>query len=420
MLYYGDNLDILRHHIPDESVDLIYLDPPFNSNRAYNVLFKETTARGSEAQIEAFEDTWHWGRQRAASLRRDRQAAPHQNVARMLKAMVEGLGHNDVIAYLTMMAIRLVELHRVLKPTGSPLPALRPDGEPLPEGAAGRGLRPAEFRNEIVWKRTDAHSDVAKQFGPSPRHDPLLREDRDAATWNPYLSTTRPSTTIAELVPRRRDGDWPALQPGDMTEPEPGSGQTSTYEWQGRHPRSLGAATQARRWRRSTRPGRSSTRKSGDRLRLQALPGRSKGMPLQDVWDDIRPINSQADERLGYPTQKPLALLERIISASSNPGDIVLDPFCGCGTAVARRPEARPPLDRHRHHPPRHRPDPPPPARCLPRTRRSRSSASRSTSRAPASWRPRTSTSSSGGRSTGSARSPSPARRRAPTRASTA
>src|SRR3990170_4755580 len=118
VLYYGDNLDVLRKYIPDESIDLIYLDPPFNSNRSYNVLFKESTGAGSEAQIEAFEDTWHWGHA-AQEAYEEVVTGSHQLVARMLAAMVDGLGHNDVTAYLTMMAIRLVELHRVLKDSGS-------------------------------------------------------------------------------------------------------------------------------------------------------------------------------------------------------------------------------------------------------------------------------------------------------------
>jgi hypothetical protein len=117
VLYYGDNLDILRNHIADESIDLIYLDPPFNSNRSYNVLFRETTGEASAAQIEAFEDTWNWAG--AAPTYDEVMTGPHQDVARMVKAMVDGLGHNDVTAYLSMMAIRLVELRRVLKPIGS-------------------------------------------------------------------------------------------------------------------------------------------------------------------------------------------------------------------------------------------------------------------------------------------------------------
>ena len=118
VLYYCDNLDILRHHVPNESIDLIYLDPPFNSNRSYNVLFKETSGSSSEAQLEAFEDSWKWGPSARAAYEQI-LTGPHQEVARMLKAMVDGLGHNDMTAYLTMMAIRLVELYRVLKPTGS-------------------------------------------------------------------------------------------------------------------------------------------------------------------------------------------------------------------------------------------------------------------------------------------------------------
>jgi len=144
VLYYGDNLDILREHIPHETIDLVYLDPPFNSNRSYNVLFRESGGAGSGAQIEAFEDTWQWG-QAAQGAYEQVVTGPHQKVARMLQAMVEGLGHNDVTAYLSMMAIRLVELHRVPEGHRLHLPPLRPHGGPVPARAAGLSVRPAKF-----------------------------------------------------------------------------------------------------------------------------------------------------------------------------------------------------------------------------------------------------------------------------------
>src|SRR3972149_2121997 len=161
VLYYGDNLDILRHHIPDDSIDLIYLDPPFNSNRSYNVLFRESSGAASDAQLEAFEDTWHWGD--AARDAYDQViTGANQHVARMLKAMVDGLGYNDVTAYLTMMAIRLVELHSVLKETGSIYLHCDPTTGHYLKVVMDAVFGPKNFRNEIAWQRTNAHNDAGR------------------------------------------------------------------------------------------------------------------------------------------------------------------------------------------------------------------------------------------------------------------
>src|SRR3990172_1325148 len=171
VLYYGDNLDILRHPTPDESVDLISLDPPFNSNRSYNVLFRESSGAASDAQLEAFEDTWHWGD--AARDAYDQViTGPNQHVARMLKAMVDGLGYNDVTAYLTMMAIRLVELHSVLKDSGSIYLHCDPTAGPYLRVLMDAIFGPKNFINEIVWRRSNAHNKLSKQFGPI--HDTIL------------------------------------------------------------------------------------------------------------------------------------------------------------------------------------------------------------------------------------------------------
>ena len=166
-LYYGDNLEVLRDHIPDESVDLIYLDPPFNSNRSYNVLFKEAGKGESPAQIEAFEDTWHPGE---SANRAFEEVAIHgtDDTARLLKAMVDALGHNDVTAYLSMMAVRLIELHRVLKPTGSIWLHCDPTAGHYLKVLMDSIFAPENFVDQVPWKRSSAHSDVtqgAKHFG---------------------------------------------------------------------------------------------------------------------------------------------------------------------------------------------------------------------------------------------------------------
>ena len=332
VLYYGDNLDILRkrEYFPDESIDLIYLDPPFNSNRSYNVLFRESTGAASEAQIEAFEDTWHWGPV-AARAYEEAQSGPHQKVARMLRAMVEGLGHNDVTAYLTMMAVRLVELHRVLKPTGSMYLHCDPTTGHYLKLILDAVFGPTRFRNEIVWRRYGAHNDVgqgSRHFGRV--HDTLLSYARgDHPTWNQGfipLAAQYVASTYRHVEPDtgRRFTTTPLTGPGGAAKGNP------VYEWRGH--------TRAWRYNRETmerldREGRLYYSRTGyprQKLYLE----QSRGVPVQDVWEDVHSLSGAHKERLGYPTQKPLALLERIINASSNPGDIVLDPFCGCGTAV--------------------------------------------------------------------------------------
>ena len=184
-LYYGDNLDVLRDSIATESVDLIYLDPPFNSQASYNVLFKGPSGKGADAQIEAFEDTWHWGEgaERAFS---DVLASPHTQAAELLRAMRSFLGENDLMAYLAMMAVRLMELHRVLKPTGSLYLHCDPTASHylkiLLDGIFGA----QNFRTEIVWKRSAAHSDGKqgrKQHGRI--HDNILFYTKSTQnTWN--------------------------------------------------------------------------------------------------------------------------------------------------------------------------------------------------------------------------------------------
>jgi site-specific DNA-methyltransferase (adenine-specific) len=164
VLYYGDNLHILRHYIPDESIDLIYLDPPFNSQATYNVLFREESGGGSHAQIEAFEDTWHWS-DATAQAYEDVMTGPHQQVARMLRAMVDGLGHNQVTAYLSMMAVRLVELHRTLKDSGSIYLHCDPTASHYLKALMDSIFGPLSFLNEITWKRTHSHGNVGRNFG---------------------------------------------------------------------------------------------------------------------------------------------------------------------------------------------------------------------------------------------------------------
>lgn len=278
-LYFGDNLDILREHIKDESVDLIYLDPPFNSNANYNVLFKTPKGHESAAQIEAFEDTWHWNEQAEREFG-ELVRCSNTNVSEMMQALRRYLGENDMMAYLTMMANRLLELHRVLKPTGSLYLHCDPTASHylkiVLDGVFGKG----NLRNEIIWsykKWAVAESKFSRN------HDVVLyyAKDDELAPFNIQFQPRAASTL-------KRFGNKKIVSGHD---------------------------------------------EDGKRTPSQTLDEESDGVKMSDVWE-IPIIAPSSNERMGYPTQKPLALLERIIQASSNEGDVILDPFCGCGTAV--------------------------------------------------------------------------------------
>ncbi len=332
-LYYGDNLAVLRESIADESVDLVYLDPPFNSNASYNVLFKAPSGEQSRAQIEAFEDTWHWN-ESAERAFDEVVTGPHSDATIMLRAMRSALGENDMMAYLAMMAVRLIELHRVLKPTGSLYLHCDPTAshylKVLLDGTFGF----RSYRSEIVWKRSTSHGNVGRNYGALS--DSLFFYTKtDRYTWNQQFaayseeyeqrfSMVDPDGRRWHSVSLRNPGVRPNLQYPYLAN----NGQTYL-------PHPNGWAVGPERMRRYDDEGRLHfPTRPGGQLRLKEYLDERQGTRLQNLWDDIPAINSQAQERLGYPTQKPLALLERIIATSSNAGDRVLDPFCGCGTTV--------------------------------------------------------------------------------------
>ena len=333
VLYYGNNLGILRRYIPDDSVDLVYLDPPFNSNRDFNVIFKDETGRKSDAQLLAFEDTWHWGPTAEAVYAYLTETARHQGqvpdtVSTLIAALRSAIGANQMMAYLVEMAARLVELRRVLKPTGSLYLHCDPTAgsylRVLLDGIFG----PRFFRNEVVWKRFSAKNDPGR-YGRS--HDVLLFYTKGPRfTWHPEYGPFQDDYVEAnyryvekETGRRYRLGDLTAAKPGGDVD----------YEWHGMRP------YKGRHWAYSHEnmdkmlaAGRIIFRRTGMPVYKRYLD-EQPGVPLQDIWTDIR-LHAGSAERLGYPTQKPQALLERLISASSNRGDVVLDPFCGCGTAL--------------------------------------------------------------------------------------
>ena len=330
-LYYGDNLEILRQHVDDESVDLVYLDPPFNSNANYNVLFKERSGEESPAQIKAFTDTWEWTQESERTFEQEIILNPETppNVKNMIDAFRQFIGSNAMMAYLVMMTPRLVELRRVLKPTGSIYLHCDPTASHylklLMDGIFGK----RQFRNEIVWRRTNAKGLSFKGY---PRnHDILLYYSKGSMDfrWNrPF----RPhgAEYVEQFYRHIEPGTGRRYRLSDLTNPNRNR-PNLTYEWNGH--------TRVWRWTRERMQGAhdngiicySSTGLAQQKRYFDEM----QGNPADTIWEDIKPVQARSKERLGYPTQKPLALLERIIEASSNEGDVVLDPFCGCGTAVA-------------------------------------------------------------------------------------
>ena len=339
-LFYGDNLSVLRESIADESVDLVYLDPPFNSNASYNVLFKSPSGEQSAAQIEAFDDTWHWN-QSAALAFDEVLTGQHSDAAIMLKAMRAALSENDLMAYLAMMTVRLIELHRVLKDTGSLYLHCDPTASHYLKIILDSIFGPLNFRSEITWKRQTAHSDTTTKFATV--NDCILFF---AKTKNTKFNVIRAPLDEAyiEKFYKHTDSNGRRYQLDNIAAPE-GGGMSAIrkdtgkpngwYVWKGFDPPPRG-------WRYS--PETMAKLDMEDRLyypsdksqriRLKRYLDENEGQVVSNVWTDIPPLSGAAREALGYPTQKPLALLERIIAASSNLGDVVLDPFCGCGTTV--------------------------------------------------------------------------------------
>jgi len=327
-LYYGDNLVMLQR-IPDESVDLVYLDPPFNSNQNYNVLFKERDGVKAAAQMLAFDDTWTWDEAAARSY--DGVLSRGGRIADAMVAFRAYLGTSDMLAYLAMMAPRLIELRRVMKPVASLYLHCDPTASHYLKLLLDSIFGPENFRNEIIWKRTSAHSS-ARRYGPV--HDVLLFYGKSSATkWIGGFQAYSDEYIRARF---RRDDSGRYFKDADLTGSGVRNGETG-QAWRGFDPTAKG-----RHW--AYRPEELEhmdaqgcvywPRSKDGWPRLKQYLDEMQGVPLQDVWTDIPPLNSQAAERLGYPTQKPEALLRRIIEASTDKGDVVLDPFCGCGTTI--------------------------------------------------------------------------------------
>ena len=365
LLYYGDNLDVLRRHVKDETVDLVYLDPPFNSNASYNVLFAEQNGSQAAAQIKAFEDTWRWDQ--AAAQAYEQVVETGGSVSEALQAFRKLLGPSNVLAYLAMMAPRLAELRRVLKPTGSIYLHCDPTASHYLKLLMDAVFDASNFRSEIIWRRTGTHGKVHRY---APIHDTIFFYSKSAAyKWRfpkrPYMKGH-----VEQYFVRDEQGWRTAYYGNVLTGPGLRRGE-SGQPWQGFDPSAKGRhwaipksilddleedmseLTQHQKLQRLLELGhiRIEEGQSWPIYQRHLRPGDGQAVP--DIWafqpytestvfgtdkgidEDIRWLSPGDQERLGYPTQKPEALLERIIRASSDEGDTVLDPFCGCGTTIA-------------------------------------------------------------------------------------
>jgi DNA modification methylase len=331
-LYYGDNLTIMRSLL-SSSVDLIYLDPPFNSQRNYNLIYSKLTGQPVPEQEEAFCDAWEMDPEKEEMVRRMpivfREYGADDDLIQFWRAWIDALRHTQprLLAYLVYMSYRLFEMRRILKSTGSIYLHCDPTAshyiKVIMDGIFGHN----NFRNEIVWQRTGAHSD-ARRWG-RVTDNLLFYTKSDKWTWHqeyvPY------STEYVAERYKYQDDDGRRYWRNTMTAAGPGPARTFRGETleppAGTHWRF--SQTEIERMEAENRIYYSPSGKPY----VKSYLDERKGRPVQNVWTDITMTKSGA-ERLGYPTQKPIALLKRIIGASSNPGDVVFDPFAGCGTAV--------------------------------------------------------------------------------------
>jgi DNA modification methylase len=334
VLYYGDNLEILRRYIENESVDLVYLDPPFKSDQDYNILFAERNGSRAAAQIKAFEDTWHWDKVSAAAYQEIVETGPTR-VSQVMQAFRTFLGETDMMAYLAMMAPRLVELHRALKPTGSIYLHCDTAASHYLKMLMDAVFGPYNFRNEISWQRSQTRSSISRIFKRA--HDIILFYSKTGDYRFDLQYKELSEASLKQYTKKDKRGFYrlvPVVVSGRR------KGETGKT-WRGIDPNLRGKS--GSHW--LTVPAKLEDyekkgllvwpKKTTGLPQLKYYLEDNKGVPVTDFWGDIDLISPSSVESLGYPTQKPEALLERIIQASSSEGDLVLDPFCGCGTAIA-------------------------------------------------------------------------------------
>lgn len=349
-LYYGDNLTIMQR-MPKDAVDLIYLDPPFNSKKTYNLSYRKMTGKPVPEQVDAFCDTWEMDPEKEAAANAMpllmRQHGVEDYYVKFWTLWIKALRDTQphLLAYLIYMVQRLLHMKSILKPTGSIYLHCDPTAshyiKVMMDGIFGH----QNFRSEIIWKRTSSHNS-ATRWGPV--HDVILFYSKtDNFTWN---RVSQPYDEAYVNGFYRSEDEKGRFRLGDLTGAGTRTGD-SGKPWKGVDPTKAG-----RHWAVPAVPGLTkeeikalTVQERLDALEEQGLihwPKKGaipqfkryldpdKGVAAQDVITDIDPISPHARERLGYPTQKPLALLDRIINASSDPGDIVFDPFCGCGTTI--------------------------------------------------------------------------------------
>ncbi|MDH6061331.1 DNA methyltransferase [Chrysosporum bergii ANA360D] len=329
-LYYGDNLEVLRRYIKDESVDLCYIDPPFNSKRNYNQIYNNV-GKEDQAQAQAFVDTWQWddhANQALSEILTNYHGLFTKQCVDLISGLKKVLATGSLLAYLVSMALRITEIHRVLKPTGSFYLHCDPTASHylkliLDAVFCSQG---GDFLNEIVWKRTSGHSDSGR-YGNV--HDVIFYYCKSPKnTWNQVYQQY--DENYIEKYYRYQDEDGRKWMSSDLSAAGL-SGGGYQYEWKGI----------VKLWRcpKETMEKLDSEGRiyyTRNRIpRIKRYLDESKGLPMQDTWNDVEALRSWHKELLGYPTQKPEALLERIIQASSNENDIILDAYCGCGTTVA-------------------------------------------------------------------------------------
>lgn len=327
-LYYGDNLEVLRKYIKDESIDLCYIDPPFNSKRNYNQIYNNL-GKEDQAQAQAFVDTWTWdnhANEALEEIQSNYQGKFTSQTIDLIDGLTKVLGKGSLLAYLVSMTLRIVEIHRVLKSTGSFYLHCDPTASHylkivLDAIFCSQG---GDYIAEITWERTSAHSD-SKTFANTT--DVMFLYSKRTLMFNQQFKPY--SEEYLKKYYKHQDGKGRFLD-RDLTAGGL-SGGGYNYDWKGI--KKLWRCPIETMQKYEEQNKLYYTRNGTPRLKqyLEEMPG----VPLTNLWNDIPPINSQASERLGYPTQKPEALLERIIKASSNKGDVILDAYCGCGTTIA-------------------------------------------------------------------------------------
>ncbi|MTJ10386.1 MULTISPECIES: DNA methyltransferase [unclassified Anabaena] len=329
-LFYGDNLEVLRKHIKDETVDLCYIDPPFNSKRNYNQIYNNI-GKEDQTQAQAFIDTWTWdnhANQGLVEIQENYLGHFTSQSIDLISGLTKVLGKGSLLAYLVSMTLRVAEIHRVLKSTGSFYLHCDPSASHylktiLDAIFCSQG---GDFKNEIVWKRTSGHSDSSK-YGSV--HDVIFYYTKSLKiTWNQVYQ--KYEQNYIDKYYRYQDEDGRKWMSDNLSAAGLAGGGYQ-YEWNG--------VTKLWRCPKTTMEKLDAEGKiyyTKNRVaRIKRYLDESKGLPVQDAWNDIEALRSWHKELLGYPTQKPESLLERIIKASSNEGDIILDAYCGCGTTVA-------------------------------------------------------------------------------------